>query len=218
MAHVSFRIDIDCDDERFHEVVPHIYGDIKESAQELFDKEESKEFEANRGEIKIGEVAAYLVQRGRAMDEKVYIWDALAEITRSDWTLNCIEALIDVKTNDWKKSIDRFYSGGIYGPDVLYISTIELKPKWRGKEIGAQVVRSLIGTFASNCGLVVCKPFPLQYDQADAPEKKWLADSAKVETFWVDLGFRKLPNCVFFGFAPALKEQPPKQKPQRRQK
>jgi GNAT superfamily N-acetyltransferase len=107
----------------------------------------------------------------------------------------------------------------IPGHDVVFIETIELEPVYRGKGIGAQVVRETIRTLGSSCGLVACKPFALQYanwmDEKNSAmreqpgfESKRLADFSMVAQFWKDLGFRNVPDSDFYTFAPQLVQQP----------
>lgn len=167
-------------------------------------------------EVKIGEIVAYLLQPGRAMDEGVDAFEAMDSIDGS--ASECVEALLDPEADHWQASVEEMYSHDIPGLDVLYIDRIELEPARRGKGIGAQVVRSLIATFGSSCGLVACKPFALQYLNWESPdneptrkapgfEAKRLADFGKVEAFWPKLGFRKLPKSNVYTLAPQLREQ-----------
>jgi hypothetical protein len=85
------------------------------------------------------------------------------------------------------------------GLDVLFIQTIQLDTNYRGKGISAQVVQETIATFGSHCGLIACKPFPLQYPNWEDDghtelrkqpgfEEKRLADFARLPDFgwtWV---------------------------------
>jgi tetratricopeptide (TPR) repeat protein len=76
----------------------------------------------------------------------------------------------------------------------------QLNANYRGKGIGAQVVRETIATFGSHCRLIACKPFPLQYSnwedeehietrQQPGIEEKRLANFARLARFWTDFGF-----------------------------
>ena len=92
---------------------------------------------------------------------------------------------------------------------------MELEPQFSGKGIGAQVVGETIAVFASDCRIVACLPFPLQYQNWQDDEHKAMreqpgfefrrkADFARVPKFWLDLGFRKFPDCDFYSSAPEL--------------
>ena len=136
----------------------------------------------------------------------------------------CYEALFDPETDDWNQSVQDLYKDQIMGLDVLFIESIQLNANYRGKGIGAQVVRETIATFGTHCGLITCKPFPLQYSnwedeehiemrQQPGIEEKRLADFARLARFWTDLGFARLrrPNGIrlthyFFVLGRTVKE------------
>src|SRR5207253_6571124 len=82
----------------------------------------------------------------------------------------CYEALFDPETDDWNQSVRDLYKDQIMGLDVLFIESIQLNSNYRRKGIGAQVVRETIATFGTHCGLITCKPFPLQYSNWEDEE------------------------------------------------
>src|SRR5260370_10975781 len=133
--------------------------------------------------------------------------------------LECYEALFDHETDDWNQCVHDLYRDQIMGLDVLFIESIQLNANYRGKGIGAQVVRETIATFGTHCGLITCKPFPLQYSnwedeehiemrQQPGIEEKRLADFARLASFWTDLGFVRLDDSDFYTYAPELIQQP----------
>jgi GNAT superfamily N-acetyltransferase len=205
MPHIRFTVQVDCENDEPSRVVPGFHGEVFEY------REDSDE------EIKVGRIDGYLVMRGRAMDEGENLFDAMGSISSS--TLECFEALFDHESGGWKESVEGLYEHDIPGHDVVFIEAVELEPTNRGKGIGAQVVRETIATLGSSCGLVVCKPFALQYanwmDEGNKAmreqpgfEAKRLADVNKVAQFWTDLGFRNVPDSGFYTFAPQLVQQP----------
>lgn len=185
--------------------MPEVRGEISE-----FD-------EVSNADVKVGAIEIFLIMRNRAIDESVSLFEAMDSINDSVHEL--YTALFDHKTDEWNANIERMYKGEIWESDVLLIDRIQLDSNYRGHGIGAAVVRETIALFGSNCGLVVCKPFPLQYqgwqdedkkhlrEQPDFEQKR-LADFAKVERFWSDLGFRKVPDSEIFAYCPQLIEQP----------
>lgn len=208
MAYVRFTITADCEENEPSRVLREIRGNIFDYAND--DGEEQI----------LGSVDALLASQSRALDEGIDFADAMECLSAS--TLKCCEALYDLE--DWNEAVEQLYGIQLLDGNVLYIEKIELQPEYRGKGIGAQVVRETIGTFASaGVSLVACEPFPLQYsnwDELDEEytrlraepgfEEKRLAAFARVEKFWIDLGFRKVPNgSGFYTFAPYLREQPP---------
>jgi GNAT superfamily N-acetyltransferase len=205
MPHIRFTVQVECGNDEPSRVTPAFHGEIFERA------------EGSDEEIRIGRIDGYLVLRGRAIDEGEDLFDAMDSISSS--TSECFEALFDHESGEWKESVESFYKHDIPGHDVLFIEEVELDPAYRGKGIGAQVVRETIATFGASCGLVMCKPFALQYanriDEENAAtqrqpgfEAKRLADFGKVMQFWVDLGFRNLPDSDFYVFSPRLTQQP----------
>jgi GNAT superfamily N-acetyltransferase len=205
MPHIRFTVQVDCENEEPSRILPAFHGEIFEYAGD------------SGQEIKIGRIDCHLVLRGRAMDEDVDLFVAMDSISSS--TLECFEALFDPESHEWKESVASLYKYDVPGHDVLLIEAVELDPAYRGKSIGAQVVRETIATLGSSCGLVTCKPFALQYEGwTDEPndsrqqlpgfEAKRLADFGKVEQFWTGLGFRNLPDSDFYVFAPRLVQQP----------
>jgi len=208
IPYIRFTIKVDCDDPEPSRIIPGIYG-------EIFDPPGGPNNPDK--ETKIGAIQAFLILRGRAMNTGESLFDAMDSISSS--TMECYEALFRAPTDEWNKTVDALYEGDVTGSDVLFIDTIEMHAPFRGKGIGAQVVRGTIDTFASGCVLVVCKPFPLQYSnwedeehrafrQRPDFEKKRLADFEKVAKFWRSLGFRKLPDSEFYAYAPGLLGQP----------
>jgi hypothetical protein len=102
---------------------------------------------------------------------------------------------------------------------LLFINRVELGDSYRDKEIGRAVVKEIIETFGLNCGLIVCKPFPLQYagwaknysaaEQAKPRFKETKSDAFdRVAKFWMGCGFVQLPGSDFYGLSPELARQP----------
>ena len=205
MPTIHFALTTLCESEEPSRVVPAIQGEIFE-----FD-------EVSNDEVKVGTIQIYLVLRSRAMNEGISLFEAMDSI--DDSVHEFYAALFDDETEDWNASIEGMYKGQIPEGDVLLIDRIELDSNYRSHGIGAAVVRETIALFGSTCGLVACKPFPLQYQGWQGEDKKHLreqagfeqkrlADFAKVEHFWTDLGFRKVPDSEIFAYCPQLIEQP----------
>lgn len=168
-------------------------------------------------EVRIGQIDAYLLLRGRALNEHESLFEAMDSIDSS--VFECYEALFDPESDDWNQSVQNLYGDQISGLGVLIIQSIQLDANYRGKGIGAQVVRETIATFGSHCGLIASKPFPLQYSNWEDGEhtelrkqpgfeEKRLADFARVARFWSDMGFVRLNESDFYTYAPELIDQP----------
>lgn len=205
MPHIRFSVHADCDSQEPSRIVPAVHGEIFE-----FEGESDTE-------VKAGQIDSYLVLRGRALNEHESLFEAMDSIDSS--VFECYEALFDPETDDWNQSVEDIYKDAINGLDVLFIECIQLEEEYRGKGIGAQVVRETIATFGSQCGLIACKPFPLQYSnwqdeehneirKQPGFEEKRLGDFTRVARFWTDLGFVRLDDSGFYTYAPELIQQP----------
>ncbi len=205
MPQIRFTIHADCDSQEPSRIVPALRGEILDFEGESDD------------EVRIGQIDAVLISRSRALDERASLFEAMDSIKSS--VFECYEALFDPETDDWNHYVQDIYKDEITGLDVLFIQSIELDANYRGKGIGAQVVRETIATFGSHCGLTACEPFPLQYSnwqddghvemrQRPGFEEKRLADFARVAKFWTDLGFSRLDDSGFYTYAPELIQQP----------
>ena len=168
-------------------------------------------------EVQIGNLQCFLVQPGLAAEKGESLFEAMDSI--SDATMECYEALFDPDTNEWSDSVQELYLGGPISPDLLFIDRVELDERHRGTRIGRDVVKGIIETFGLHCGLIVCKPFALQYEgwpetysaaeQADPGfEERRSAAFGRVAKFWMECGFVQLPDSEFYAHSPELLKQP----------
>jgi hypothetical protein len=173
LVYIRFTMEVACENSEPSRVIPRFEG-------EIFDISEDD------NEVKIGKIFGYLVQAGRAFDEKQSLFEAMDSI---DQTVHeCYGALFDPDEDElWSASVRSLYGDNITSMDVLFIEGIELNPNCESTDI-APIVRETIATFGSNCGLV----------SHGAPE------NVKA---WTDLGFRKLPDSDFYTYAPELLDQ-----------
>jgi hypothetical protein len=205
LPYIRFSIQVDTDDSEPSRVVPKIHGMVFDYA------------EGSEQEVKLGEVDAFLLLTALAAEKGESIFDAMDSI--SDATTECYGAVFDPNSDDWNSAVLDLYTGGPMSSDLLFIDRISLDEKYRGKGIGALVVRETIDTFGLHCGLVVCKPFPLQYsgwkenvplgEQAKTDFEAQKTEAfARVAKFWSDLEFVKLPESDFYAYSPELSRQP----------
>lgn len=158
--------------------------------------------------VKLGEIDVYYCDRIRALDEGQGFWAAMDDAGHD--TMECYEALIDQKTGDWKRAVREFVGeDALIMDNVLLINRLELEERFRGKGLARKVVDEVIKTFRSQCAVIACKPFPLQYSgymssenesEVKSPddEKRRRGAFKKVAAFWRAAGFRKLPSSEFY--------------------
>jgi GNAT superfamily N-acetyltransferase len=149
-----------------------------------------------RDEEDAGYIRASLVQFGEAMDHGISterLGGGVEESIAEYW-----ELLFDLETGYWREEIQNEYEAS--GCDLLIIDCLEIHPRWRGLGVGAATVDRTIDIFGPGCGLVACKPWPLQFTPGFARDQKALTrlkapgvgrDEAvrKLKAYWSRLGF-----------------------------
>jgi hypothetical protein len=156
----------------------------------------SAKSEDRGNEEDVGYIKASLVQFGEAMDHGISterLGDGIDGNIAEYW-----ELLFDLDTGCWKEEVQDEYEAT--GCDLLIIDCIEISPKFRGTGVGPIAVGRIIDIFGPVCGLVACKPWPLQFTPAFARDRKALnrlkapsvgRDEAirKPRAYWSRLGF-----------------------------
>src|SRR5216683_2754674 len=150
----------------------------------------------NGGEEDAGRIGASLVQFGEALDHGIStarLGDGISGDISEYW-----ERLFDPETGYLKDEVqDEFEVAGL---DLLFIDCVELYPKFRGLGIGASAVHRTIDVFGTGCGLIACKPWPLQFTPSVANDQEALKRLALLKTskgeairklrlYWSRLGF-----------------------------
>lgn len=147
-------------------------------------------------ELRAGYITASLVQFGLAIDHGVtpdQLGDGITSDIAEYW-----EQLFDVESGKWKGVIRDSFE--IVGSDLLVIDCIEIYPRFRGHQIGLQVLDRTIDIFGPGCGLAVCKPWPLQFTPAFAANRRKLQRLQvsnlsekeaveKLRSYWSRIGF-----------------------------
>jgi hypothetical protein len=143
-----------------------------------------------------GYIKASLLQFGEAMDHGISterLGDGIEGSIAEYW-----EVLFDLDTGYWKEEIQDEYEAS--GCDLLIIDCVEIRPRWRGLGVGPAAVDRTIDIFGAGCGLVACRPWPLQFTPAFTRDRKALKglkapgvgrDVAvrKLRAYWSRLGF-----------------------------
>jgi len=152
--------------------------------------------EDHRDEEGAGYIEASLVQFDEAMDHGIST-DRLGDGIDGD-IAEYWELLFDSDTGYWREEIQDKYEAS--GCDLLIIDCIEIRPKFRGTGVGPAAIERTIDIFGPVCGLVACKPWPLQFTPAVASDRRALKrlkapcvgrDEAvdKLSAYWSRLGF-----------------------------
>jgi hypothetical protein len=156
----------------------------------------SAKSEDRGNEEDVGYIKASLLQFGEAMDHGISterLGDGIDGNIAEYW-----ELLFDLDTGCWKEEVQDEYEAS--GCDLLIIDCMEISPKFRGTGIGPIAVDRTIDIFGPVCGLVACKPWPLQFTPAFSRDRKALnrlkapaggqGDAVRrLRAYWSRLGF-----------------------------
>lgn len=116
----------------------------------------------------VGYIKASLVQFGEAVDHGISterLGDGIDGNIAEYW-----ELLFDLDTGCWKEEVQDEYEAS--GCDLLIIDCMEISPKFRGTGVGPIAIDRTIDIFGPVCGLVACKPWPLQFTPGFARDRK----------------------------------------------
>src|ERR1700674_5321529 len=194
VASVEFTVRASLREEYFGaDFVHSIVGRVFVKSEDLRDEEDA------------GYIRASLVQFGEAMDHGISterLGDGIEGSIAEYW-----ELLFDLDTGYWKEEVQDEYEAS--GCDLLIIDCMEISPKFRGTGVCPIAVDRIIDIFGPVCGLVACKPWPLQFTPAFARDRKALKnlkapsvgrDEAirKLRAYWSRLGFSPLAETGIY--------------------
>jgi len=95
------------------------------------------------------------------------------------------------------------------------LDMIEVLPEHRGRHLGIAVASRLIDILGQGAGIVVCKPFPLQFNPNFHDDKtSFIADMRfeefetseevalrRIRKYWSKLGFKKIGGRYVYGLS-----------------
>jgi GNAT superfamily N-acetyltransferase len=143
-----------------------------------------------------GHIGASLVQFGEALDHGISaerLGDGISGDISEYW-----EQLFDVETGYPKEEIQNEFE--VVDLDLLIIDYVAIYPEYRGLGIAESVIHRTIDIFGAGCGLVACKPWPLQVTMSAADDQEAVKRLAlpnvskgealrKLRSYWSRLGF-----------------------------
>jgi GNAT superfamily N-acetyltransferase len=145
----------------------------------------------NNNQKTIGKVIAYRLDAERAERSRIDIWEA------ADAYMGELEELAaHIYEGNYVK--EKFCSSPNRCANVLYISLLELRPRFRGRGFGLASIVRLIEMMAGRSELIVLKPFPLQYQgKAERDSRAFDSDLKKLTKYYRRLGFRQLAGTPY---------------------
>ena len=116
------------------------------------------------------------------------------------------EHLFDAETGYPKEEIQNEFE--VVDLDLLIIDYVAIYPEYRGLRIAESVIYRTIDIFGTGCGLVACRPWPLQFTPSVADDEEALKRLAlpnvskgeairKLRSYWSHLGFWPLVTPEF---------------------
>jgi GNAT superfamily N-acetyltransferase len=151
-------------------------------------------------EWKIGTLTLYMVERGRAMNEQVSLFDVM-DCLDGD-SCDCFANLFDSETEQLKPEVEHLISDNRATQwDIMLIERLELNPEYRGRGLGKDIALRAIQKFGENCGIITCVPVPLQFsglDPKDEKPKGMRVAQRRVRGFWESVGFVRIPRSDYY--------------------
>ncbi len=159
VASIEFKVRASLHEEYVDaDFVHSILGTIFAKSEDCGDEEDA------------GYIKASLVQFGEALDHGISterLGDGIEGNIAEYW-----ELLFDLDTGYWREEIPDEYEAS--GCDLPIIDCMEIRPRLRGMGVSPAAIDRTIDIFVPVCGLVECKPWPLQFTPAFARHRKAL--------------------------------------------
>jgi hypothetical protein len=158
-----------------------------------------------RGEKDAGNIRATLIQFSEALDHGISaerLGDGISGDISEYW-----EYLFDPETGHPKEEIQNEFE--TVDLDLLIIDYIVIYREFRGLGIAESAIHRMIDIFGTACGLVACKPWPLQFTPSIAHDPRVLKQLEfpdvsegeairKLRSFWSRLGFWPIRNTAIY--------------------
>ena len=158
-----------------------------------------------RAEEEAGTIRASLIQFSEALDHGISterLGDGISGDISEYW-----EHLFDMETGYPKEEIQNEFE--VLDLDLLIIDYVAIYPEFRGLGIAESAIHRAIDIFGAGCGLVACKPRPLQFTPSIADDQEALKRLAlpnvskgeairKLRSYWSRLGFWPLGNTGIY--------------------
>jgi hypothetical protein len=155
-------------------------------------------------DAEIGIVKAFLIQIREARREGL---PASVVLNAKSFATSEYSRLF--KKLKWRKRVSKKFKPR--SADLLILDRIELKPEYRGNDFGLLAARCVIETFGSRCGLVACKPYPLQFEgsnrwrppaRVSGATKGLRRARKKLRRYWARVGFQRVPRTMLYALDP----------------
>jgi hypothetical protein len=137
-------------------------------------------------DVEAGEIVVQYLDVFRAKSAGLSIWD-LFDATSHTGNAT-YQAVWDADSNDYKAEV----TDALSGYNVLIIDTMQIKPEFRGHNLGLAAVDTTINRFGHDCALVIIKPYPINAYDLTGDQIEQGAKS--LSAYYARLGLVKIPN------------------------
>jgi hypothetical protein len=147
-----------------------------------------------------GTAEGFLIRVSNAINDRICIIDEADGISHDAYEYAI--TVIKPGTNEWRRSVERQFPD-VFDHDLLTIMKMEIKPEHRGQQVGLLTMLRIMQMMSGGCGLVVIKPWPLQYMgelSETFTEKDKKVAFQKLRAYWGRLGFERIGKTDFYGF------------------
>jgi hypothetical protein len=161
------------------------------------DIESDSEKKLNVGEAKITRI---LLEEAINRHENIF---GVLDATPQEIANICF-LVVNPNTGEFEDAIAQLFGELFTRSDILILNRIQIRREFRGKKVGLIVLSRLIQVFGAGCGLVLMKPFPLQFENRPYKPSKsdfkgtFSACQKKLIEYYSPLGFQRIPRSDVF--------------------
>lgn len=161
-----------------------------------------------------GKISAQRVCLGQAVNENAPAFDV---IDVSQTVMDYCGPLLD-GDEEFCSEVQELFDEQVYDRDIVLITEVLIKPQFRGSGLGLWAMRLMMTKMSPGAGLIVIKPFPLQFDRntlknqelcteygiTELPKQK-VSATRRLTDYYARLGFRRLPKTPLMVASTAMK-------------
>lgn len=158
----------------------------------------------------VGTGEGFILHVGHAVNNGVSIAEACDDHSAE---ADEYRAAVITEKNQWNRLAMKQFGDDLIGCDLLAFTKMEIKPEHRGRKLGQRAILRAIQMFSGGCGLILIKPWPLQYTSKEFSkiakegkssqgwtEQRRKQDFTRLRTYWGELGFERIGKSDFYGF------------------
>lgn len=170
--HFNISVEVDAGE---HDLGPHRY--ISKYHAWICDYEEDEEGEECESEFAVGQMTFTLVDVDSALLDQQPIYDIFdTDGELMDYYFALYRQLDGITT--FKRRVERFIR---WSRNLLILNTLEIQPKFRGRNYGLLATLEIVQHFRSSVGLIAMTPAPLQIVESVPRKGSQVEGSSKEE-------------------------------------